>query len=416
MSLKLRAGTSSSHYGALASRILYVFAGLALLRTLILLPASKGGTDFTPIWNAVEKYLSGLPVYDGDYSTQDPHYLYSPGATFVLSPIGILPNEAVARWVMMLLGAACVLVAIAIVIRMIRPSVFHIAFPLTVAITFTTGEPVASTLILTNINGFLLLCMVVFVWASIQLKRKAQDEKLLSWRGQKIVALNKYSVIAGIALGLAVGIKPQFAVLAFISLATYQLAPLVYAGVFMVVTFILGWLTMAQPEDYFNRLVPYLGEARSYANGSIQGIGANVGWSETTMFVLTLLLIAVTLFAVILLLPMRDQDPIMWMFVTTGVLFCGLLMSSGLVQGYYSMWLIPMILTVLSRVSPMHTPWIWIPIFFLFSTIDFPTHMWPAVDAVMQWRASIAWVLVPVIVLVWAGLQLRGTKKPEPTA
>ena len=73
---------------------------LAILTALHKIWASyESGTtdDFTTVWEALNRFWSGVPVYSEDYTTTDPHYLYLPGGTMLLSPLSALGNFDAAR-------------------------------------------------------------------------------------------------------------------------------------------------------------------------------------------------------------------------------------------------------------------------------------------------------------------------------
>ncbi|MBF9645472.1 DUF2029 domain-containing protein, partial [Streptococcus pseudopneumoniae] len=79
--------------------------------------------------------------------------------------------------------------------------------------------------------------------------------KLLA-RGWRASLKSWEAVAAGVILGVAMTIKPQFLALGVVSLLSGHITVLVVAGVFMVGVFAAGWLTMSQPQDYLNRLLP----------------------------------------------------------------------------------------------------------------------------------------------------------------
>lgn len=379
-------------------RALYLVAAAVAIRAVIFIPAATEGVDFTPIWRAVVKYTSGAPVYDEDYTTTDPHYLYSPGGTFLLAPIGILPSEETARWVMMALGAASILAALALAARMISARFFRPMLAIAVIGTFAPAEPVVSTLRYTNINGFLLLLMVLFTWVSLSdVPDTFSRRGLFRWR----------TVASGLLLAVALSIKPHFIVLAVILLISRQLVALVIAGLGTILFFAIGWFTMNTPGDYVDRLLPYLGEPRDYHNGSIAGMAAQLGWAPGVELAIKVVFLAVVAAATVLLLRWREEDPVMWAFSTLAVLISGITMAGGLQQGYYAMWLLPMAVTVFSPKSPMHSAPMWLAYPAFLMDFEWPADGWPLIAEVLRWRTSIGWLALPLIVAVWAILQRR---------
>lgn len=365
----------------------------ALLHAAVTVPAKNPGTDFTPIWNAARKYVAGLPVFDSDYTVDMPHYLYTPAGTVVIAPVAIFSDEHTGRIVMAILGAVCIVAALGIASRMVTQRWFHIVFPLSVAAFFTTPEPVRTTLALTNINGFLLLLMVVFVWCSLALRRPPT-----TWTSH---FTRPEAYIAGIAAGVAFSVKPQFGVLFIISLALFQVAVVVVAAVVSVVLFAIGWFTIAQPELFFTNLVPYLSEPRPRYNGSVAGLGILFGWPEWLVTVLTLVVIVSTLAAVALMWRWKDIDEVMWAFTTLAVCFAGGFMASGLMQYYYAIWLVPMVLTVVRPRSPMHWPVTWVLMLFIYINPIWPDTGSVALNIALGSLPPFMFILLPFVVATW---------------
>ena len=61
---------------------------LALHRVFVLALNGSVTDDFTTVHSAVRRSLDGVPVYNEIYHHVDPHYLYNPGATLLLTPLG----------------------------------------------------------------------------------------------------------------------------------------------------------------------------------------------------------------------------------------------------------------------------------------------------------------------------------------
>ena len=66
---------------------LWAIALIALLNTLFFIDAPTN--DYHPVYTALSDFWQGKRIYDQDYASPDPHYLYTPGATFLLSPLGL---------------------------------------------------------------------------------------------------------------------------------------------------------------------------------------------------------------------------------------------------------------------------------------------------------------------------------------
>nr|VDG61785.1 Protein of uncharacterised function (DUF2029) [Streptococcus thermophilus] len=367
--------------------LLYSTMLFALLQAAVTVPFRNPGTDFTPVWTAARKYLAGEPVFDSDYTVDMPHYLYTPAGTVVIAPIGIFDDQSTGRLVMLALGTLCIIAALALATWMVTTRHFHHVFPLIVTVVFLTPEPVRTTLWLTNINGFLLLLMVVFVWCSLRLRGAGWNEHLT----------RPEAYVAGIAAGVAISVKPQFGVLLIISVLLLQAAVVLIAAVTCTALFTVGWFTIAQPELFFTNLVPYLSEPRPRFNGSVAGLGIVFGWPEWVVTLLTLLVVAATVAAVVKLWQWRDVDDVMWAFTTVGVCFAGGFMASGLLQTYYAIWLLPMVLTVVRPQSPMHWPAMWLVVLFIFANPK-----WPFASVILGSLPPAMFFAAPFVVTAWA--------------
>lgn len=373
-----------------------------LIRSAVVLPQLNSGTDFTPIWTAANKYLAGEPIFDSDYSVDMPHYLYTPAGTVLISPIGLFPSEAVARAVMAYLGAACIIGAIGLASWMVSPRWFHCLFPTAVAVFFITPEPVQWTLALTNINGFMLLLQVLFIWFSLRLRKQGVGwirhfDRPEAWA-------------AGAIAGIALSIKPQFAVLFIVSLAYWQVAVVAIAALVAMTLFGIGWFTIKEPELFFTNLAPYLSEPRPRFNGSVAGLGIVLDWPQGLVTALTLLVIVAALGAVALLWRWKEVDPVLFSFTATGLCFAGGFMASGLMQFYYSIWFIPLVLTICRPRSPMHWPPVVLILLFTYANWKWPDTGSSALNITLGYLPAFMFMALPVSVAVWAALN-----RPEVT-
>lgn len=356
--------------------LLVAGALIGIVRVAIALPLARYGSDFVPIWEAVQRYTQGIPVYNEDYSTTDPHYLYGPGANVVLAPLALFGSFEVGRWAMVGASVASISGALYWAARMIAPTK---AVPLTlgaIAIAYNVPEPVQSTVYLTNINGFLLLVMVAFVHACLR-----------GYRGSKIVA--------ALLLAYAVTIKPQFVVLVSVPFLLAQWWVIVGGVAAYAALFGIGWATTVNPHWYIERLVPYLSETRNYDNGAIAAFG--LGPAGT--FVASAVLLIGVFAAVAVLFPQRRELGAVWAFCMLGALFSGVFLAGGLLQGYYSIWLIPLAMTAADPRSPSRTWAIGLALW--------PTTGLVALPAAPSLLATLGWAVVPFAIAVHAGLRWK---------
>ena len=153
---------------------------------------ARNGTptdDFTTVYNAVARMSTGQPVYEQAYNHVDPLYLYTPGATLLLAPLAHI-DFSLARGLFIVANAAAIVAALAVLTLTVGRKLTSAVWPVSIALAFVT-ESVTNTLAFTNINGILLLCMAVFLWAFV----RAERTPWLGW-------------VTGVAIGLAIVIKP----------------------------------------------------------------------------------------------------------------------------------------------------------------------------------------------------------------
>lgn len=384
----------TARISAMAALVLWPLAVMSFIYKVFLVPHNRHVTDdFTTVWQALERFRAGVPVYSEDYSTVDPHYLYSPGGTLLLSPLTLMPDFDLGRIAYIFTNGVAIVLALAILTKLFGFRARGGLLPALILLVFAT-ESVKNTLLFSNVNGMLLLAEAGFLY--LLLTRRSLSKEIL----------------AGLLLGLAITIKPQFAPLLFIPLVRRQL-PAVITGLAVPVLFnIAAWPLMTAPGDYLDKLVPYLGEVRDYANSSITGVGAYFGITGPALWTFQILFAVLTAVAIVGLWRWRDRDPIMWATTTAGVLLTGVFLLSSLGQMYYSMLLVPMLLTVVRYRSAMHNPVVWFGVYFCLSADDWHSDRFHTIGRAMEnARATLGWgaiiVAVATTVVVWSIMEIR---------
>ena len=275
-----------SRHDAIFRLVLWPIAALIVVHRVCVLAANGHITDdYTTVFLALRRFWDGIPVYSENYSFVDPHYLYNPGATMILSPLALVGHVAVARMVFICGNAAAIIAAMAILMRMFGFRLRGWGFPLVVAVAFVT-EAVQNTLIFANINGVLLLALVGFLWA------------LLGGR----------QWWAGVILGLAIVIKPVFLPLLVLPLVKFQWRTILVGVGLPAALNAVAWLVVPGAGEYVSRTMPYLKQVRDYANSSLPGLVTYFGlpgWVGTVLF---LVLAAVVVAGVWFLLRLRHSD------------------------------------------------------------------------------------------------------------
>ena len=334
--------------------------------------------DFGTVISALYKFRAQEAIYDQDYSSTDPHYLYSPGATLLLSPMSLLTNIDLARAVYVVGNGVAAVLAVVVLTKLFDYSLRSWVLPVGIFFLFSS-ESISNTLGFGNINGVLLLAEALFLW----------------------LLINNRGVLAGIVIGLAITIKPQFLPLLFIPLMRRQLSTIATGLAIPVAMNIIAWPLTTNAGDYFDKLLPYLGGVRDFANSSIPGVGVYFGFPDWTIWLWRILAEICVLVALAMLLRFRDRDPVMWAASTAGVLLTGVFLISSLGQMYYSMLLLPLLFTVLSPRSVMHTPVAWLGVYFFFSHDSWSSDRWVNYGRVAEYtRGTIGWSLLLVAAAV----------------
>ncbi|GAA1472090.1 glycosyltransferase family 87 protein [Corynebacterium felinum] len=380
---------------ALATIALWPIAILTIVHRVFFLAANGSITDdYTTVYQALRRHIDGIDVYSETYYYVDPHYLYNPGATLLLSPLAYFDNITVARMIFIIVNALAIIAGLALLTRLFHYSLKSAIFPVALTIAFLT-EAVQSTLIFANINGILFLALTCYIWA---LHRKK-------------------SITAVIIIGLAILIKPIFLPLLFLPFIRGQISTIIL-GIGVPAAFnLLGWFLVPGANNYIHRTIPYLKEVRNYANASMRGFSTYFSIPsivETGLFILFALTIIV---GIIFLLRIRNADPLVWMITTTSLLLTGVFFLSALGQMYYSILLFPLLFTVLRSRSVMHSAAGWLGAFFSLTPFDFTLVNYPNLgrwlnvfQATTGWAILIIAISATAILWWWEDKAHRGNK------
>ena len=374
----------------LARAALWPIAVLLVVHRVFFLAANGSPTDdFTTVYSAVRRFLTGVPVYNENYATVDPHYLYNPGATLLLAPMGISADLDASRAVFIVVNAAAIVIALAIATRLVGHRLSSWVWPAAVAVAFIT-ESVVNTLVFSNINGVLLLVFTAFLWLFVHGR---------SWW-------------AGLMLGVAIVVKPMFAPVLLLPVLRLDWRTIVGGVGVPVVANLIAWPLVPQASDYVTRVMPYLSQTRDYANASLAGLAVYFDMPAGLEWALWLVLGGCVAVAVVGLWFWRDRDPVFWALTTSGVLLTGVFVMSSLGQMYYSMMLFPMIMTALRKVSVFHVWPAWVAAFLVlfpdgWYREDFPVAgIWASLFAATAgW--SLLLLVTAVTVAVWTVPLLR---------
>lgn len=360
---------------------------LVLHRLLILARDGSVTDDFTTVWSAARRFVERVPVYNEVYSHVDPHYLYNPGATLLLSPLGLFSDMATARPVFIAVNAACIIAALAWLTRLWGRPLSGPTLPVAIALAFCT-EAVTNTLVFSNINGVLLLALVTFI-------------ALLG---------SRRDIAAGVVLGVAILVKPMFAPLVILPLLQLRWRPLIGAVAVPVLMNLTAWPLTPGARDYLDVVVPYLRTTRDYANSSLSGCAVYFGMPAWAHIVLFALLAAAVAAAVLGLARVRQTEELLYLSVGSGVLLAGVCLLSSLGQAYYSMTLFPALFSVFHPASPLRSWPAWLGAALCLSPLSWTSSAHPLEGAWLNtFLPTAGWAIFIVACAGWvlSGLSLR---------
>ncbi|TWS20288.1 DUF2029 domain-containing protein [Tsukamurella asaccharolytica] len=379
--------------GLVVKAILWPLALLTLLqRLMILVPNGNKTDDFTTVYAAAVRFLRNEAVYTEDYNTVDPHYLYPPSGTLLMAPFGYFDPQT-ARYIFVGLSAVALLLALYILLRMFGYGLNSVVAPVVLFFAVTT-EAVTSTLVYTNFNCFVLLAEVAAM--ALLLKRK--------------------DLWAGIPLGLSFAVKPLLFVMLLLIVANRQWKALIGAVGIPVVLLGAGMLLSADRTEFFHKTLPYLSVARDYYNSSIQGNAQYFGlpiWLSLFLRVAMVVMAAVALW--LLWKYYRKSNELLWLTTSTGILLTTSWLVLSLGQGYYSMLLFPMLMTVVYRSSVMGNWVSWVAVYGFLSYDNWFSAMWPAFGRSLAYlKCTLGWsllVIVPFCVLLFRYLDAKAENR-----
>lgn len=364
---------------------------LIIHRVAVLARHGSQTDDFTTVWAATRRFVERVPVYNEVYHHVDPHYLYNPGATLLLSPLGLFDDASLIRTLFVLVNTVAILAALGLLTKLSGKPLSHPLLPISIVLSFCT-ESVVNTLVFSNINGVLLLLFTVFLYSYT----------------------HRRFVLAGVCLGLAILVKPMFAPLVVLPLMQLRWRCVVPSVLVPVLFNVVAWPMTPGARDYIDVVVPYLKITRDYANSSLAGFTTYFGFPTQfydALFVFFGITVAI---AVLGLARWRWSDELLWLTFSSTVLLAGVCLLSSLGQAYYSMMLFPAAFTVLSARSPMHTSGPWIGLFFCLAPLQWTTLRNPLIgNWITTFLPTLGWAVFIVSTATWVLTTVFTTKKGD---
>jgi arabinofuranan 3-O-arabinosyltransferase len=360
--------------------VLWPVAILAVIhRTVVVTTNGNITDDFKPVYRALSNFRHGLEFYNEHFDYVDPHYLYPPGGTLLMAPFGYLPF-AESRYLFIACNSAAIVIAAYVLLKMFNFRLTSVAAPALLLAMFCT-ESVTNTLVFTNINGCILLLEVLFLWSLLDGRPSRQ------WW-------------AGIAIGLALVVKPVLLPLLLLPLLNRQWRAVVAAIVVPAVFNLAALPLVVHPLDFFTRTLPYTLGVRDYFNSSIEGNGVYFGlptWLILSLRILFTLLAIGSLW--LLHRYYRTRDPRFWFTTSSGVLLLWSWLVLSLSQGYYSMMLFPFLMTVVLPNSVIRNWPAWLGIYGFLTMDRWLLFNWMYVGRPLEYlKITYGWSLLLIVV------------------
>lgn len=384
--------------GRVLSRMLWPISVMMIFHRSVFLAINGARTDdFTTVYTASLNFLNRRPVYAENYTTVDPHYLYPPSGTLLMAPLSIL-NPQDARWTFIALSVIVLIVCAYLLTRMFGYSASSWVFPAVLVFFFST-ETVVNTLVFTNFNAFVLLGMLAFL----------------------ILLRSNNDLWAGVAIGLTLAVKPVLAPLLLLPLLQRKLKPLITAIGIPLVLNIVAWPLIVDSKDFLSRTAPYLFASRDYYNSSITGNGAYFGIDGWLVLLLRIAFALMAVFSLWFLYRYyRESDELLWLATSSGVLLGTLFLVGSLGQGYYSMLLFPLVMTVFLPGSVMRNWPAWLAVYGCMSVDVFTSIEWRPFARYLEYnKVPMGWSLLMIVVfcvLLFRWLDLRAAAKEDTVA
>ncbi len=365
---------------------------MVFYKTLVVSFDQRITDDFEPLHKAMRRFIDRTAVYSENYSDTDPHYLYNPGSTLLLSPFGLIDNYDLARNIFICINAACIIIALGLLTKLFGFSLKHFIWPLSIiSILFTEGG--AHTLQFANINGVLLLGICIFFWGFI--------------RG--------HSLLAGVAIGCAALFKPMLLPIVLLPLIARRWGIALGAITTPILLNLIAWPVVPQANDYLTKLVPYLAITRDYFNVSIAGITAFYDLPPVVHYSWWLLVAIAAGIALVVLSRWRFTDTLLWLVTSTTLIVVAVPTLSNLGQQYYSIFAFPLVFTLFHARSVIHNPVVAASMLAFYCHFDYSITHYKIIDYLGLLPCTLAWSLfiiasAVVIVSWWRTEQMSSGK------
>lgn len=356
--------------------VVWPLAILTVLHRVVIKAVNGFRTDdFAPVYNAALAFLNRRPVYTANFDWVDPHYLYPPSGTLLISPIAVIDPER-SRWLFILANAIAIIIALYLLLRMFGLRLDSPIAPILLLGAFAS-ETVTNTLVFTNINGLVLLGEVAFL----------------------VLLLKRRDLWAGVVIGLTFSVKPILAPLLFLPLVRGQWKVFFTAIGVPIALNIIALPLSVDAWDFVELTVPYLLESRDYFNSAIVGNGMYYGLPTWLILGLRGVLGILVAVSVWLLYRYCRHDEVFFVCTAGGVLLSASFLLGSLGQMYYSMMLFPLLMTVLLKNSVMRNWPAWLAVYGFLSYDSWLSGRWVEAGRAAEYmKTTFGWSLLIVVI------------------
>lgn len=324
--------------------------------------------DFNTLYNGATRFLEGRRVYT------DNGYVFTPSGLLLTSPMGLLERDA-SRLALVGVTAASSIAAAMVVLRMFGRS-WRSPLAAAAVLGMALSETVVFTMVLGNVNTIVALFAAVALWAQV--------------RGR--------SVTSGVALGLAVALKPISGPLLLVPLLARRWTSVLLASLVALGANVLGFVLLSRPADFFDLALPKLLTVREAFNVSLGAVGLYLDLPDAVVLAVRVAIVAVVLLTLYWSLQVRDLP--VRLSVQAGALTLGLFLAGSLSETYWSILLLPLVLSVCRPASPMHCWPAWVGVY-LFTSQDAWGPLPGTAEYWSQLHAPLGWLVLLLVVCAW---------------
>jgi arabinofuranan 3-O-arabinosyltransferase len=357
-----------------AGTVLWPLAVLALAH--VALRAALGpARDLDILWRAGGRLLAGGPLYDPERT-----FIYPPVAGWVLAPVAAVPFRA-AVVLMTVVSVAALVCAVVLLLDLLG---IPARSPVTagVLLVLAASRPVDGLLGQGNLDVLLLLVEVLVI--------------------RCLVA--RRDVLAGVVLGAACAVKPTLAPLLLGTVLLGRVRTTWVAAAAGTGLTLAGLVTVRDAGVFVTGVLPMLADSNrdvlqqydKSLHGAVQLLGLPDGVGLPAR--------AAALTLAVVVAWRRRRTPLAAAEVMP-VLLLGGLLASSFSWANYSLYLLPLLLTVVRPGSPVRTWPAWAGVFLVWTADGWPAlELGETADTIVALRPTWGWVLL-LAACAWSALR-----------